>query len=139
MTIQLTLLTAAVAAAVLAASAAPAAAQAPAPLPVINDATPLFCRDEQGEIKPIPYVTMGTVVRKFAERYHFNLLVQPKPLVLMFANPGETEYYIRYQADYYKDIYGHQGVVLESAHVSLANTDNEFKGTGMCFFTAFGK
>ena len=127
----------AVAAAIL---AAPASAQAPPPsLPLITEATQLFCKDEQGDIKPIPYVTMGTVIRKFSERYHFNLTVQPKPLILMFANPGESAFYIRYQADYYKDINGRPGVVLNSAHVSLENTDDEFKGTGMCFFTAFGK
>ena len=59
--------------------------------------------------------------------------------MLTFANPGETPFYIRYQADYYKDINGRPGVLLISAHVSLENTDDEFKGTGMCFFTAFGK
>ena len=115
---------------------APAGAQ-PAPA-AIDATTTLFCKDDTGEIKLVPYVSLGTVMRKFATRFDFRLSVQASPMVLTFSNPGESPYFISYKAEPYRDDNGHSGIALLSAHLVLENTEQTLDGTGMCFFTAFG-
>jgi hypothetical protein len=117
--------------------AAPASAQ-PAAAPVIDATTTLFCKDDTGEIKLVQYVSLGTVMRKFATRFDFKLSVQANPMVLTFSNPGDSPYFISYQAEPYRDDNGHSGIALLSAHLVLENTEETLNGTGMCFFTAFG-
>jgi hypothetical protein len=118
----------------------PAMAQ-PAPvaaLPVPDPATALFCEHSAGDIQPMPYVSLGTVMRKYQTRYHFNLSVQAKPMALVFSNPAESEYSITYEAIPYHDDNGHTGIALLSAHVVLENVDEVFRGIGLCYFTARG-
>jgi len=115
-----------------------ASAQTPAPDPVIDPTTQLFCKDDLGEINPIPYVSLGTIMRKFEARYHFILTARKDLSVLIFSNT-ESPYSITYQSMPYKDQNGHAGIALLSAHIALENTEDDFKGTGMCYFTAFSK
>ncbi len=117
--------------------AVPAAAQTPDP--EISPTTQLLCKDDTGEINPIPYVSLGTIMRKFEARYHFTLKVRQNPMMLIFSNYPDSPYSITYQAMPYKDQNGHAGIALLSAHIALENTEDDFKGTGMCYFTAFGK
>jgi hypothetical protein len=124
------------AAALLATTPAPAQ---PSPAPAMDAATTLFCKDDTGEIQMVKYASLGTVMRRFAERFNFKLSVQGAPMVLTFSNPGETEFFISYQAMPYHDDNGHSGIALLSAHISLENTDEVIQGTGMCYFTAFGR
>jgi hypothetical protein len=118
---------------------APIALAQPAPAATLPDpATTLFCENNDGDIQPMPYVTLGTVTRKYQTRYHFNLSVQAKPMALVFSNPAESEFYISYEAAPYHDDNGHTGIALLSAHVVLENVDEVFRGIGLCYFTARG-
>jgi len=116
---------------------APARAQTAA-TPVIDATTTLFCKDDKGEIQWEKYASLGTVMRKFATRFDFQLSVQANPMVLTFSNPSESPYFISYKAMPYHDDNGHSGIALLSAHVVLENTEQTLEGTNMCFFTAFG-
>jgi len=113
---------------------ASAAVAQPAAAPLPDPTTTLFCENNNGDIQPMPYITLGTVMRKYQTRYNFHLSVQAKPMVLIFSNPAESEYFISFEAEPYHDDIGHSGIALLSAHIALENTDQVIKGTGMCYF-----
>jgi hypothetical protein len=118
--------------------ASPALAQVPpaAPLPLPDPTTTLLCKGDNGDIQPMPYISLGTVMRKYAMRYNFHLSLQASPMTLIFSNPAESEYFISFEAMPYRDDNGHSGIALLSGHISLENTDQVIKGTGMCYFAA---
>jgi hypothetical protein len=116
---------------------APAAqAQAAAALPLPDPTTMLLCKGDTGDIQPMPYISLGTVMRKYTMRYNFHLSVRANPMTLVFSNPAESEYFISFEAMPYRDDNGHSGIALLSGHISLENTDQIIKGTGMCYFAA---
>ena len=119
------------------AAPAPARTQT-APDVKIDATTSLFCKDDSGDIKPVNYASLGTLMRKYAERYNFKLIVERPPLVLDFANPDESPFFIRYTAEPYRDESGRTGVLLLSLHVSMQSVDRQTKGTSLCYFAAFG-
>ena len=125
--------------ALLAAALAAGAAHAQAP-PALDDNTLLFCKGDSGDIRPMTYANLGTVVRRYASRFSFNLTVQPgPPLTLVFSDPANTPYSVTYQAQPYTDDTGRKGVAVLSMHLFLDNADREVTGTPMCYFTEFGR
>jgi hypothetical protein len=120
-------------------SAAPAArAQAVADVP-INDQTQIFCRDNTGTPVLQTYSNLGQVKRRFAERFHFDMSVQPgTPLKVVFSNP-ETPYSITYTVEAYRDPAGRSGILLDNMHLFLENADRDVAGAAMCYFTEYGK
>ncbi len=126
---------------ILAASAAglarPAAAQ-PATAAALDETTQLFCKDNTGEIQPLKYVSLGTVMRRYAARFMFTLSADQGLRALRFSNT-ETPFFISYVTEPYRDDTGRAGLALLSMHLSLENFDEDIKGTDMCYFTQFGK
>ena len=131
---------AALAAALLAAAIAPgASAQSIADVP-INEKTALFCRDNTGEPRLQTYANLGGVMRRYTERFHFDMSVEPgAPLKLVFSNPADSPYAITYEVQPYRDGAGRMGILLLSMHLFLENTDRDITGAAMCFFTEYGK
>ncbi len=130
---------AALAALLLAAAPVAARAQSIADVP-INEKTQLFCRDALGEPRLQTYANLGGVMRRYAERFHFEMSVEPgSPLKMVFSNPADSPYSITYQVEPYRDAAGRQGILLDSMHLFLENTDRDIEGAAMCFFTEFGK
>jgi len=132
------------AAAVVLLAAAPAAVRAQGPVPAaevpINDKTQLFCRDNTGEPRLQTYANLGGVMRRFTERFHFDMSVDPgPPLKLVFAKPDESPYAITYWVQPYRDSAGRSGLLLQTMHIFLENADRDVQGAAMCFFTEYGK
>ena len=131
--------TAAALAVVLLAAASAARAQTLAEVP-INAQTALFCRDNTGEPRLQTYANLGAVMRRYAERFHFDMSVEPgDPLKVVFSRPAETPYSITYSVEPYRDAAGRTGILLDSMHLFLDNADRDIMGTPMCFFTQYGK
>ena len=106
----------------------------------INDKTALFCRDNLGEPRLQTYANLGGVIRRYAERFNFDMSVQPgPPLKLVFSKPAESPYSIVYQVQPYRDAAGRAGILLESMHIFLENADRDVEGSAMCYFTEYGK
>jgi hypothetical protein len=119
--------------------AAPARAQALSDVP-INASTNLFCRGNDGQPTFQTYANLGDVMRRWAQRFKFEMSVQPgKPLTVLFSAPGVSPYSISYVVTPYQDVSGRKGIVLESMHLFLENADRDVDGAAMCFFTVFGK
>jgi hypothetical protein len=131
-----TKMTAAVGALIVIALPASVALAQPAAAPLPDPTTTLLCKGDNGDITPMPYISLGTVMRKYAARYNFHLSVQDKPMALVFSNPAESPYFISFQAMPYHDDNGHSGIALLSGHIVLENTDQIVEGTGMCYFAA---
>ena len=126
-------------AALLMATASAANAQALAD-PQINAQTQLFCRDNTGTPVLQTYSNLGGVMRRWKERFHFDMSVQPgAPLRVVFSNPGETPYSIVYTVETYRDPAGRSGILLENMHLFLDNADRDVAGAAMCYFTEYGK
>jgi hypothetical protein len=112
------------------------AQSAPATLPLPDPTTTLLCKGDNGDITPIPYISLGTVMRKYMTRYNFMASLQAKPMALVFSNPAESPYFISFTAMPYRDDNGHAGIALLSAHIVLENTDQMIEGSGMCYFAS---
>lgn len=124
---------------ILAAPCAQAQSVSDADVP-INDNTAIFCRDNTGDPVLQTYSNLGGVMRRYAERFHFDMSVQPgKPLKVVFSNPAETPYSITYSVEPYRDNAGRSGILLDSMHIFLDNADRDVDGPPMCYFTEFGK
>ena len=121
-------------------TAVPAArAQAPADVP-IDEKTQVFCRDNTGTPVLQTYSNWGGVMRRYAERFHFGMSVEPgRPTKVVFSNPAETPYSITYSVEPYRDAAGRSGILLDNMHVFLDNADRDVRGVPMCFFTEYGK
>ena len=131
--------TAAALAVVVLAAASSARAQTMADVP-INPQTAIFCRDNTGEPRLQTYANLGAVMRRYAERFHFDISVEPgDPLKVVFSKPAETPYSITYSVEPYRDAAGRTGILLDSMHLFLDNADRDINGTPMCFFTQYGK
>ena len=115
--------------------AAPAMAQAP---PAIDEATVLFCKGDSGEIELMRYASLGTVMRRFGERFNFSATIAPDLTSMKFSNT-ETDFFISYETQPYRDEAGRSGLALLSMHISLQNIDETVKGTAMCYFSQQGK
>lgn len=123
----------------LLAAASAARAQAVPDVP-INAQTPIFCRDNTGTPVLQTYANLGGVMRRYAERFHFDMSVQPgDPLKLVFSKPSETPYSITYTVEPYRDPAGRAGILLDSMHIFLDNADRDVEGVPMCYFTEYGK
>jgi hypothetical protein len=121
------------------AAASAARAQTMADVP-INDKTPIFCRDNTGEPRLQTYSNLGAVMRRYAERFHFDMSVEPgDPLKVVFSRPAETPYSITYSVQPYRDLAGHTGILLNNMHLFLDNADRDVQGVPMCYFTEYGK
>jgi hypothetical protein len=106
----------------------------------INEKTQLFCRDNTGEPRLQTYANLGGVMRRFTERFNFDMSVEPgSPLKLVFSKPRETPYSITYAVEPYRDAAGRSGILLNTMHIFLDNADRDIDGVGMCFFTEYGK
>ncbi len=114
-----------------------ASAQGVAP-PVLDNTTPLFCKNDSGDIQPMQYASLGTVVRRYQARFAFAMSADPALTQMRFSNT-ETEFYISYKIEPYRDAQGRSGIAFLSMHVSLENADEDIDGTPMCYFTEFGK
>lgn len=120
--------------------AAPAARAQSVPDVPINDKTAIFCRDNSGTPVLQTYSNWGAVMRRFAERFHFDMSVEPgKPVKVVFSNPAESPYSITYSVEPYRDPVGRTGILLESMHIFLDNADRDVEGVPMCYFTQYGK
>ena len=116
-----------------------AQAQSVADVP-INAQTQIFCRDNTGEPVLQRYSNLGGVMRRYAERFHFDMSVQPgSPLKVVFSKPDETPYSITYSVEPYRDEAGRTGILLDKMHIYLDNADRDIDGPPMCYFTEFGK
>ena len=134
----MTLKFAALAAFVLALGAPLAQAQSLADVP-INDKTPIFCRDNTGTPVLQTYSDLGGVMRRWKDRFKFDMSVEAgSPLKLVFSNT-ETPYALTYTVQPYRDEVGRTGVLLDSLHIFLDNADRDIYGSAMCYFTEFGK
>ena len=79
-------------------------------------------------------------MRRYAERFHFDMTVEPgQPLKVVFSNAPESPYSITYQVEPYRDPAGRTGILLDTMHIFLENTDRDVDGVGMCYFTEYGK
>jgi hypothetical protein len=106
----------------------------------INDKTPIFCRDNTGTPVLQTYSNLGGVMRRWKDRFHFDMSVQPgSPLKLVFSDPAESPYSFTYAVQPYRDDIGHTGILLLSMHVFLDNADRDLEGAPLCYFTEFGK
>ena len=122
----------------LLATASAARAQAPADVP-INAQTSIFCRDNTGTPVLQTYSNLGGVMRRWNERFHFDMSVEPgAPLKVVFSNP-ETPYSITYTVEPYRDEAGRTGILLDTMHLFLDNADRDVEGVPMCYFTEYGK
>ena len=132
--------TAAAALAVVFLAAAPAARALDISDVPINDKTQLFCRDNDGTPVLQTYSNLGAVMRRYAQRFHFDMSVEPgNPLKVVFSNPAETPYSITYSVEPYRDPAGHTGILLDKMHLFLDNADRDVEGVPMCYFTEYGK
>jgi hypothetical protein len=123
----------------LLATASAAHAQTTADVP-IDDKTQIFCRDNTGTPVLQTYSNLGGVMRRWNERFHFAMSVEPgTPLKVVFANPSETPYSIIYTVEPYRDPAGRSGIVLDNMHLFLDNADRDVVGQAMCYFTEYGK
>ena len=124
----------------LLAAAAPAAHALDISDVPINEKTQLFCRDNSGDPRLQTYANLGGVMRRFTERFNFDMSVEPgSPLKLVFSKPAETPYSIVYAVEPYRDTAGHLGILLNSMHIFLNNADRDLEGVSMCYFTEYGK
>jgi hypothetical protein len=115
------------------------AVHAQAPDVPINAQTQLFCRDNSGTPVLQTYSNLGGVMRRWNERFHFDMSVQPgTPLKVVFSNP-ETPYSITYTVEAYRDPAGRSGILLDNMHLFLENADRDVAGAAMCYFTEYGK
>jgi hypothetical protein len=106
----------------------------------INDKTQIFCRDNTGTPVLQTYSNLGGVMRRWNERFHFDMSVEPgTPLKVVFANPGESPYSITYTVEPYRDPAGRSGILLDKMHLFLDNADRDVEGVPMCYFTEYGK
>jgi len=126
------------------AAASSAGAQSIANVPIadvpINDKTPIFCRDNTGTPVLQTYSNLGGVMRRWSERFHFDMSVEPgNPLKVVFSNPSESPYSITYTVEPYRDPEGRSGILLDTMHLFLDNADRDVKGVPMCYFTEYGK
>jgi hypothetical protein len=123
----------------LLATASAAHAQTIADVP-INDKTQIFCRDNTGTPVLQTYSNLGGVMRRWNERFHFDMSVEPgSPLKVIFANPSESPYSITYTVEPYRDPAGRSGILLDQMHLFLDNADRDVNGQAMCYFTEYGK
>jgi len=121
------------------ATASAAHAQTIADVP-INDKTQIFCRDNTGTPVLQTFSNLGGVMRRWNERFHFDMSVEPgTPLKVIFANPAETPYSIIYTVEPYRDPAGRTGILLDKMHLFLDNADRDVEGVPMCYFTEYGK
>jgi hypothetical protein len=119
--------------------ASSAGAQAPADVP-INNKTSLFCTDNTGTPVLQTYFNLGDVMRRYDERFHFQMSVQPgDPIQVVFSKPSETPYSITYSVQPYRDSAGRTGILLLNMHLFLDGADRDVTGAPMCYFTQFGK
>lgn len=124
---------------VLLATASAAHAQSLADVP-INDKTQIYCRDNTGTPVLQTYSNLGGVMRRWNERFHFDMSVEPgNPLQVVFSNPAETPYSITYTVEPYRDPEGRSGILLDKMHLFLDNADRDVTGVPMCYFTEYGK
>jgi hypothetical protein len=120
--------------------AATSAARAQTAAPSINAKTQIFCRDNTGTPVLQTYADWGAVMRRYADRFHFDMRVEPgQPLKVVFSNTPESPYSITYWVEPYRDPAGRAGILLDSMHIFLENTDRDVEGVGMCYFTEYGK
>ena len=131
---------AALAALLLAVAVTPEARAQAAPEAAINAQTQIFCRDNTGTPVLQTYANWGAVMRRYAERFHFDMSVQPgTPLKVVFSNPAESPYAITYTVEPYRDPAGRSGILLDKMHLFLDNADRDVDGVPMCYFTTYGK
>ena len=131
---------AALAALLLAVAVTPEARAQAAPEAAINAQTQIFCRDNTGTPVLQTYANWGAVMRRYAERFHFDMSVQPgQPLKVVFSNPAESPYAITYTVEPYRDSAGRTGILLDKMHLFLDNADRDVEGVPMCYFTTYGK
>jgi hypothetical protein len=129
----------ALAAVLVAMGASAARSQSIADVP-INDKTQIFCADNTGEPRLQTYANLGGVMRRYAERFHFDMSVEPgSPLKVVFSRPSETPYSITYSVQPYRDGAARTGILLLSMHLFLDNADRDVTGAAMCYFTEYGK
>jgi hypothetical protein len=122
-----------------AALALPLGARAqPTPLAVIGNTTQLYCKDDSGEIVPMQYASLGSVIRRNQERFQFTMSVNADQTEVRFSNT-DTEFFISYKTRPYRNLQGEVGLAFLSMHVALDNFDQDITGTSMCYFTQFGK
>ena len=126
-------------AALLLAAVQPAAAQAPPTgRPKVDETTQLFCKGDSGDIEFMKYASLGTVMRRYAERFAFSLSLDGALRSIKFSN-DQVPYFITYETQPYTDDTGRTGLALLSMHLSLENLDEVVTGTTMCYFTQQGK
>ncbi|HEY4030685.1 MAG TPA: hypothetical protein VGM25_10100 [Caulobacteraceae bacterium] len=126
-------------AAFLLAATAPAA-HAQTPDVPINAQTQIFCRDNTGTPVLQTYSNWGAVMRRYADRFHFDMSIQSgQPEQVVFSNPAETPYSITYTVEPYRDPAGRSGILLDKMHLFLDNADRDVDGVPMCYFTEYGK
>lgn len=125
---------------VLLATASAARAQAVAE-PPITPQTAIFCRDNTGTPVLQTYANLGGVMRRYGERFHFDMTVEPgnPTTTLVFSKPAETPYSITYTVETYRDEAGRTGILLDKMHIFLDNADRDVEGVPMCYFTEYGK
>jgi hypothetical protein len=106
----------------------------------INDKTPIFCRDNTGTPVLQTYSNLGGVMRRWKQRFQFDMSVQPgSPLKVVFSDPAASPYSFTYTVQPYRDELGRTGILLLSMHLFLDNADRDLDGPAMCYFTEFGK
>ena len=106
----------------------------------INENTQIFCRDNTGTPVLQTYSNLGAVMRRWNERFHFDMSVEPgNPLKVVFSKPDETPYSITYTVEPYRDVAGRTGILLDNMHIFLDNADRDVAGVPMCYFTEYGK
>ncbi len=125
--------------AVLLLATASAAQAQPVPDVPINAQTSIFCRDNAGTPVLQTYSDLGGVMRRWKERFHFDMSVEPgQPMKVVFSNT-EAPYSITYTVEPYRDAAGRTGILLDSMHLFLDNADRDVEGSPMCYFTEYGK
>jgi hypothetical protein len=106
----------------------------------INDKTAIFCPDNTGTPRLQTYSNLGGVMRRYAERFQFQMSVEPgPPLKVVFSDPASTPYAITYSVQPYRDDAGRTGILLLNMHLFLDGADRDVTGASMCYFTEFGK
>ena len=106
----------------------------------INENTVIFCRDSTGTPVAQTYANLGAVMRRYAQRFQFNMSIQPgPPLQVVFSDPGSTPYNITYSVQPWRDDAGRVGILLLKMHLFLDGTDRDVDGSGMCYFTEYGR
>ena len=119
-----------------------AASGARAADPPVSDKTQVFCRDNTGTPVLQTYANWGAVMRRYADRFHFDMTVTVdpgQPMKVTFSNAPESPYSITYMVEPYRDSAGRSGIVLDSLHIFLENADRDVDGVGMCYFAEYGK